>query len=142
MPASNATNRAFLSPIPLLSLPQLLPALPLRSPFSALRTLRFASRRCAACLLVVLPLDFHGPDRCVSFSCLLSPPLRYNPNKVTMDSHLEYFIAEIDCTDEGHALFIKQVTAAITLCARDEVPGTDEECGARRWCTGASDTKS
>eukprot|EP00288_Rhodomonas_lens_P017115 CAMPEP_0177698456 /NCGR_PEP_ID=MMETSP0484_2-20121128/5051_1 /TAXON_ID=354590 /ORGANISM="Rhodomonas lens, Strain RHODO" /LENGTH=780 /DNA_ID=CAMNT_0019209551 /DNA_START=35 /DNA_END=2374 /DNA_ORIENTATION=+ len=33
----------------------------------------------------------------------------YNPNKVTMDSHLEYFIAEIDCTDEGHALFIKQV---------------------------------
>ena len=32
----------------------------------------------------------------------------YNPNKMTVDAHLEVFLAEIGCTDEGDSVFIKQ----------------------------------
>jgi hypothetical protein len=33
----------------------------------------------------------------------------YTPSKVTLDSHLEVFLAKIDATDEGDVVFIKQV---------------------------------
>mmetsp|Transcript_63949 Transcript_63949/g.171310 ORF Transcript_63949/g.171310 Transcript_63949/m.171310 type:complete len:80 (+) Transcript_63949:133-372(+) len=33
----------------------------------------------------------------------------YNGNKMTIDAHLEVFLAEIGCSDEGDAVFIKQV---------------------------------
>mmetsp|Transcript_16354 Transcript_16354/g.37349 ORF Transcript_16354/g.37349 Transcript_16354/m.37349 type:complete len:809 (-) Transcript_16354:65-2491(-) len=42
-------------------------------------------------------------DRCIE--CYKS----FQPNKMTLDSHLELFLAQIDCSDEGDAIFIKQV---------------------------------
>jgi len=33
----------------------------------------------------------------------------YQPSKVTLDSHIEVFLAKIDCNDEGDVVFIKQV---------------------------------
>ncbi len=34
----------------------------------------------------------------------------YNPNKMTIDAHLEVFLAEIGCKDEGDSVFIKQAS--------------------------------
>lgn len=42
-------------------------------------------------------------DLCIECYCT------YSPSKVTLDSHLEVFLAKIDATDEGDAVFIKQV---------------------------------
>mmetsp|Transcript_40161 Transcript_40161/g.126368 ORF Transcript_40161/g.126368 Transcript_40161/m.126368 type:complete len:83 (+) Transcript_40161:150-398(+) len=42
-------------------------------------------------------------DRCIE--CYKS----FQPNKMTLDSHLELFLAQIDCSDEGDAVFIRQV---------------------------------
>jgi hypothetical protein len=33
----------------------------------------------------------------------------FNSNKMTIDAHLEVFLAEIGCSDEGDSVFIKQV---------------------------------
>jgi len=64
----------------------------------------------------------------------------YTPSKVTLDSHLEVFLAKIDATDEGDVVFIKQVVYGcirfkklnkVTLTALYFKHGTQVTCPRR-----------